>query len=123
MSSALSRIIAVLSGIASAVVLKWVFDQWLWDSSFQRLAPISDNEKAESITAVLSYLVPLTAAAFAYAAFSAHAPEEDRPALRKHPWQSRRFIIGLLVIVVATIAGLTVGRLFGLPTLTLPQAR
>jgi hypothetical protein len=123
MSKALSRLTAVLGGLVSAVVLKWVFDHWLWDFSFQRLAPLSDNEKAESITAVLSYLVPLAAACLAYAALSPHSPKEDQPALRKQPWQSRRLIVGLLVIIVAMIAGLSYGRVFGLPSLTLPQAR
>lgn len=124
MSNALSRIMAGLGGLASAVVLKWAFDHWLWDFSFRRLVgPLSDNENAESITAVLSYLVPLAAAAVAYAVLSPHSPDEDRPALRKQPWQSQRLIVGLLVIVVATIAGLSYGRVFGLPSLTLPQAR
>lgn len=123
MSNALSRIIAVLGGLASAVVLKWVFDRWLWDISFKWLARMADFDKAEQITALLSYLVPLAAAAVTYVVLSPHSPEDDRPALRKSPWQSQRLIIGLLVIVTATIAGLSYGRLFGLPSITLPQSR
>jgi amino acid transporter len=123
MSNALSRNIAVLGGIASAAVLKWAFDHWLWDVSFRRLALMVDFEMAEPITAVLSYLVPLTTAALAYAVLSPHPPKDDRPALRKLPWQSQRVIVGLLVIVAATIGGLSLGRVFGLPSITLPQSR
>jgi hypothetical protein len=123
MPNALSRIIAVLGGLASAVVFKWAFDRWLWDISFRWLTLIADFEKAERITAVLSYLVPLAAAALAYAVLSPHSPKDDSPALRKRPWQSQRLIVGLLVIVAATVAGLSYGRVFGLPSVTLPQSR
>jgi hypothetical protein len=123
MSNGLSRIIAVLGGLASAVVLKWAFDHWLFDLSFRLLVLMVDFEMAELITAVLSYLVPLAAAALAYAALSPHPPKDERPALRKQPWQSQGLIVGLLVIVAATIAGLSYGRVFGLPSITLPQSR
>jgi hypothetical protein len=123
MSNGFLRIIAVLGGLALAVVLKWVFDHWLWDASFQRLVLVADFEQAESITAELSYLIPLAAAALAYALLSPQLPKDDRPALRKHPWQSQRLIVGLLVVVAATIAGLSCGRVFALPSVTLPQTR
>jgi hypothetical protein len=124
MSNALSRVIAVLGGLASAVVFKWAFDLWLWDVSFRWLVLMADFEKAESITAVLSYLVPLAAAALAYTLLSPHPPTNDHPpSLRKHPWQSQRLMVGLLVIIAATIAGLSYGRVFGLPSVTLPQSR
>ena len=123
MSNAFSRLSAVLGGVASAVVLKWAFDHWLWDISFQRLCLVTDSETAEPITAVLSYLIPLAAAVLAYAALSPHSTGDDRPVLRRHPWQSRRLIVGLLVIVAATIAGLSYGRIFGLPMVTLPNPR
>jgi hypothetical protein len=123
MSNVLSRIIAAFGGLVSAVVLKWAFDRWLWDLSFRALALMTDFDKAESITAVLSYLVPLAAAVLAYRVLAPHSPQDDRPVLRKRPWQSQRLIVGLLVIVVATIAGLSYGRLFGLPFVTLPPAR
>jgi hypothetical protein len=123
MSKLFSRILAVLGGLISAVVCKWVFDHWLWDAIFGWLAAVTDFGKAESITAVLSYLLPLVAGTLAYVALSPHAPENDRPALRKSPWQSGRFIVGLLVIIAAAIAGLSYGRVFGLPSITLPQSR
>jgi hypothetical protein len=123
MSNWLSRIIGVLGGLASAVALKWVFDHWLWDISFRWLVLITDFEQAESITAVLSYVLPLAAAVLAYALLSPHSPKDARPALRKQPWQSQRLIVGLLVLIAATIAGLSYGRVFGLPSITLPQSR
>jgi len=113
----------VLGGLASAVVLKLSFDYLLWDVCFKWLALMVDFEKSESITAVLSYLVPMTAAALAYAVLLPHSPADDRPALRKQPWQSQRLVVGLLVIVAASIAGLSYGRVFGLPSVTLPQPR
>ena len=84
---------------------------------------MADFDKAESITAVLSYLIPLAAAVLAYVVLSPHSPKDDRPALRKRPWQSKPLIVGLLVIIAATIGGLSYGRLFGLPSVTLPQSR
>jgi hypothetical protein len=123
MPTIFSRSVAVLGGVASAVVLKWAFDYWLWDFSFQRLALMLDFDKAEAITAVLSYLVPLASAALAHAALSPHPPEDDSPALRKPPWQSPRLIVGVLIIIAAMIAGPSLGRFFGLPSITLPQYR
>jgi hypothetical protein len=124
MSNRLLQIRAVLGGLACAVVLKWTFDHWLWDVSFRWLTHMAEFETAESVTAVLSYLVSLGAAARMYAALSPHSSEDDdRPALRRHPWQSPYLIVGLIVIVAATIAGLSYGRVFGLPSVTLPQSR
>jgi amino acid transporter len=123
MFNVLSRYMAVLGSIASAVALKWVFDRWLWDASFQRLALIFDFEKAEPIVAVLSYLVPLATAVVAYLILSPHPPKEGGPSLRKSPWQSPLIIVGVLVIIAATIGGLSLGRVFGLPSITLPQSR
>jgi len=115
----------VLAGFASAVVLKWTFDHWLWDVSFQWLSPLAGYESAESITAVLSYLGSLAAAVLASKVLSPHSSsdEDERPALRQHPWQSPHLRVGLIVIVAATIAGLSYGRVFGLPSVTLPQSR
>jgi hypothetical protein len=123
MSKVRSRIIAVIGGLASAVIIKWAFDRWVWDVGFQQLARFVDFDMAASVSAVLSYLVPLAAACLAYAALSPHSSKDDHPSLRKHPWQSRRLIVGLLIVIVATIAGLSYGRIFGLPSITLPRAR
>jgi hypothetical protein len=117
------RSVAVLGGVASAVVLKWAFDYWLWDVAFQGFARMVDFDKAEAITAVLSYLVPLAGAALAYATLSPPPPEDDSPALRKPPWQSQRLIVGVLIVIAAMIAGPSLGRFFGLPSITLPQYR
>jgi hypothetical protein len=123
MANALSRIIAAIGGLVSAIVLKWVFDRWLWDLSFRGLTLMADFDEAESITAVLSYLVPLAAAVLAYVVLSPHSPKDERPVLRKRPWQSKPVVVGLLVIIAATIGGLSYGRLFGLPSVTLPESR
>jgi hypothetical protein len=114
---------AVLGGLASALVFKWTFDRWLWDVSFRWLTRIVEFETAESVTAVLSYLVSLAAAALVYTALAPPSPAEDGPTLRRHPWQSPYLIVGLIVIVAATVAGLSYGRVFGLPSVTLPQSR
>jgi hypothetical protein len=116
-----SRLIAASGGLASAVVVKWVFDRGLWDICFVWLFHLFDIDTAEPMTAVLSYLIPLTAGAVVHAALLPRQPEDDRVFLRKRPWQSPRLIAGLLVIVAAVVAGLSYGRVFGLPAVTLPQ--
>src|SRR5580700_5200615 len=118
-----SRLIAVSGGLASAVVIKWVFDRGLWDISFVGLFHLFDSDTAEPLTAVLSYLVPLTAGVAVHAALLPKQPEDDRAFLRKRPWQSRRIIAALLIIVAAIVAGLSYGRVFGLPSIALPQPR
>ena len=124
MPNAFSRILRWISALAAAVALKWLFDKVLWDPLDGLLARgTMDFEHAELITAVLSYLVPLTLAAGGYAILFGRQAPDDRPVLRKHPWQSPPLIIGTLIIVVALIAGISYGRLFGLPSIALPPAR
>ena len=119
-----SRVTALSAGLASAVITKWAFDCLLWDASFRWLAHMVDFETAEAVTEVLSYLLPLTAAAATYSMLSPRPPEQDdRVVLRKPPWQSQYLIVGVTVIVAAIVAGLSYGRVFGMPSMTLPQTR
>jgi hypothetical protein len=123
MSDARSRIIAGLGGIAAAAALKWIFDRWLWDVAFRGLVHLADFDPAELVTAILSYLLPLFAGVLVYVRLAPASPVDDRPMLRKRPWQSGRFIVSVIVIVAALIGGLSYGRLSGLPSVTLPSAR
>ena len=122
MLSALSRLLKWICALVAAVVLKWLFDEVLWDPLDQLLARTTDFERAELITAVLSYLVPLALAVVGYAMLFARQAADDRPVLRKHPWQSRRLIVGVLVVIVALIAGTSYGRVFKLPQISLPSS-
>lgn len=117
-----SRFNAVLAGLVSTAAVKWLFDRGLWDVGFRGLYHIVDIDMAEPLTAILSYGLPLAAGTIAYAVLSPHSRKEG-PVLRKHAWQSRRFIVALIIIVVALVAGLSFGRLFGLPSVTLPSER
>jgi hypothetical protein len=123
MPHALKRILQFVSALLLAAALKWLFDRVLWDFIFGLFDRMTDFVRAEFITAVLSYLVPLALAALAFwMLFERYAEEDTMPVLRKHPWQSRRLIAAVLIAGVALMAGTSYGRVFGLPSVTLPAS-
>jgi len=118
-----ARVLPWIVGPLLAVGLKWLFDRALWDLLTQWLDRVIDFERVAVIVAITSYLVPLAAAAWITARlFPGDAEDRTIPVLRKHPWQSKPLIAGVLIVVVAVIAGTEYGRLFGLPSIALPAA-
>ena len=118
-----SRVLLGICCLALAIVLKWAFDLALWDLLVKSFSLGTAFERADLMVAVLSYLLPLSASSLVYAAVHArYAVKDDVPQLRRHPWQSKRVIVSVMVIVVSAMAGMLYGRVFGLPSIHLPSA-
>ncbi len=123
MPKLVARLLPWIVGPLLAVAFKWLFDRVLWDWLTQWLDRVVDFERVAVIVAIASYLVPLVAAAWITARLFPGDPDDRTiPVLRKHPWQSKPLIAGVLIVVVAVIAGTEYGRLFGLPSIALPAA-
>ena len=123
MRTLLARPLSWIWGAALTVGLKWVYDRVLWDPLTKLLDKIIDFERVEIIVAIGSYLLPLVAAVLiTVRMFPGEAVDHTLPALRRHPWQSKRLVAVVLIAVIAVIAGTSYGRLFGLPSIALPSA-
>jgi hypothetical protein len=122
MPTILSRILPWVTAVVLAAALKWVFDRVLWDIFSHWLDHGLDFEKTALIVGIASFLLPLAAAVLiSIRLFPGPAVDPTLPVLGKHPWQSKPLIVGVLIVVVAVMAGTSYGRLFGLPHINLPS--
>lgn len=123
MPKLVARVLPWISGLVLVVGLKWLFDRALWDWLTKWLDRLIDFERVAVIVAIASYLVPLAASVLTCVKlFPGESVDESLPALRKRPWQSKPLIVSVLIVAASVVAGISYGRLFGLPWVTLPAA-
>ena len=116
-------VLSWICGCAIAVGTKWLFDRALWDWLTKWLDRLVEFERVATIVAIASYLVPLTLAVLvSVKLFPGEPVDKSLPSLRKRPWESKPLIVSVLIVVAAVVAGISYGRLFGLPSIALPAA-